>query len=193
MQASYGEFLRRRGIWHVVEKNRRNMANHPWEIQDFVEELTAYFDSCRTFADPGDDGSSNLTAISRKHAWIAVLNEMVNARRSTSLVSLGLIKFNYKGNSQDMIQNAARELGQKAEDTQALFDLLVSWRAGRRLRIDRFRSRLYFLLDAPETLQKIERPRSGYKENAPARMGLRDSRQRLADLQQPAEAGHESA
>lgn len=125
MQASYGEFLRRRGIWHVVEKNRRNMANHPWEIQDFVEELTAYFDSCRTFADPGDDGSSNLTAISRKHAWIAVLNEMVNARRSTSLVSLGLIKFNYKGNSQDMIQNAARELGQKAEDTQALFDLLV--------------------------------------------------------------------
>ena len=50
---------------------------------------------------------------------------MVNARRSTSLVSLGLIKFNYKGNSQDMIQNAARELGQKAEDTQALFDLLV--------------------------------------------------------------------
>ena len=48
MQASYGEFLRRRGIWHVVEKNRRNMANHPWEIQDFVEELTAYFDSCRT-------------------------------------------------------------------------------------------------------------------------------------------------
>ena len=109
MTASYKEFLRRRGIWHVVEKNKDNMAANPWEIQHFVDELTSYFDSCRTFAEPGDQGTANLTAISRKNAWIAVLNEMVNARRSTSLASLGIIKFNYKGNTEEMMEGVAEQ------------------------------------------------------------------------------------
>ena len=125
MTASYSEFLRRRGIWHVVEKNCDNMASYPWEIQNFVDELASYFDSCRTFAEPGDDGKQNLTAISRKNAWIAVLNEMVNARRSTSLVSMGMIKFNYKGNSEDIMAGVAEEYGQNIHDMKALFDLLV--------------------------------------------------------------------
>lgn len=125
MAASYSEFLRRRGIWHVVDKNRDNMAAHPWEIQHFVDELTAYFDSCRTFAEPGDKGIENLTAVSRKNAWIAILNEMVNARRSTSLVSMGLIKFNYKGNSEDVMTGVAEEYGQNVRDVKALFDLLA--------------------------------------------------------------------
>jgi hypothetical protein len=125
MTASYKEFLRRRGIWHVVEKNQQNMAEHPWEIQDFVKELTSYFDSCRTFAEPGDKGTANLTAVSRKEAWIAVLNEMVNARRSTSLVSLGVVKFNYKGNREDVLAGVAEAYHQQIEDVKALFDLLV--------------------------------------------------------------------
>lgn len=125
MTASYREFLRRRGIWHVVDKNRENMAAHPWEIQHFVDELTAYFDSCRTFAEPGDKGTENLTATSRKNAWIAVLNEMANARRSTSLVSMGIIKFNYKGNSEDVMAGVAEAYGQNVQDVKALFDLLA--------------------------------------------------------------------
>lgn len=125
MSASYQEFLRRRGIWHVVEENRANMASHPWEIKHFVEALTAHFVSFRSFADPGDKGSENLTAISRKHAWIAVLNEMVNARRSTSLVALGVIQFRYKGNSEDVMAGVAEEYGQDVSDVKALFDLLV--------------------------------------------------------------------
>ena len=125
MTASYKEFLRRRGIWHVVEKNKDNMAANPWEIQHFVDELTSYFDSCRTFAEPGDQGTANLTAISRKNAWIAVLNEMVNARRSTSLASLGIIKFNYKGNTEEMMEGVAEQYSQKVEDVKALFDLLA--------------------------------------------------------------------
>ena len=72
------------------------MANKPWEIKDFVEELTSYFDACKTFQDINYSGEENLTRVSRHNAWIAVLNEMVNARRSTSLVSLGIIKFNIK-------------------------------------------------------------------------------------------------
>ena len=125
MTASYKEFLRRRGIWHVVEKNQKNMAEHPWEIQDFVDALTSYFDSCRTFAEPGDTGAENLTAVSRKNAWIAVLNEMVNARRSTSLASMGVIKFNYKGNSEDVMAGVAEAYGQNIRDVKALFDLLA--------------------------------------------------------------------
>lgn len=125
MTASYSEFLRRRGIWHVVEKNKDNMAAHPWEIQHFVDELTSYFDSCRTFAEPGDKGVENLTSTSRKNAWIAVLNEMVNARRSTSLASLGIIKFNYKGNREDVMAGVAEAYNQRIEDVKALFDLLA--------------------------------------------------------------------
>ena len=125
MTASYREFLRRRGIWHVIEANRENMAAHPWEIQHFVNELTAYFDSCRTFAEPGDKGTENLTAVSRKNAWIAVLNEMVNARRSTSLVALGILRFDYKGNREDMMADVAEAYGQSAQTVKALFDLLV--------------------------------------------------------------------
>ncbi len=125
MTASYREFLRRRGIWHIVKDNKENMAAHPWEIKHFVNELTSYFDSCRTFAEPGDKGVENLTATSRKNAWIAVLNEMVNARRSTSLVSLGVIKFNYKGNTEEVMSGVAEVYRQKVEDMKALFDLLV--------------------------------------------------------------------
>lgn len=125
MTAAYSEFLRRRGIWHVVEKNKENMSAHPWEIQHFVDELTSYFDSCRTFAEPGDKGVENLTATSRKNAWIAVLNEMVNARRSTSLASLGILKFNYKGNAEEIMSGVAEAYQQKVEDVKALFDLLA--------------------------------------------------------------------
>ncbi|MSS11527.1 DEAD/DEAH box helicase [Clostridium sp. WB02_MRS01] len=125
MTASYREFLRRRGIWHMVEKNQQNMTEHPWEIQHFVDELTSYFDSYRTFAEPGDKGSENLTAVSRKNAWIAVLNEMVNARRSTSLVSMGLIQFHYKGNGEDIMGGVAETYGQKIEDVKALFNILA--------------------------------------------------------------------
>lgn len=125
MEGIYHEFLRRRGIWHVVETYREDMAQRPWEIETFVEKLTGYFDKNRTFANPGHTGAENLTPTSMKQAWIAVLNEMVNARRATSLVSLGMIKFNFKGNTPEIIQNVAEGLSQKPSDMQALFDLLV--------------------------------------------------------------------
>lgn len=125
MTSFYEEFLRRRGIWHVIEKNRENISQHPWEISTLVQELTSYFDSKRTFASPGDEGTENLTATSKRQAWIAVLNEMVNARRSTSLVSLGILDFVYKGNSEELMAAVAQMYGQNASDVNALFNLLV--------------------------------------------------------------------
>ena len=125
MTSFYEEFLRRRGIWHVIEKNRDNINQTPWEISTLVDELTSYFDTNRTFAEPGDTGAENLTATSRRQAWIAVLNEMVGARRSTSLVSLGVLDFAYKGNSPQLMEAVANRYGKKIEDVTALFNLLV--------------------------------------------------------------------
>lgn len=125
MTSFYKEFLRRRGIWHVIGKNKDSISRHPWEVSTLVEELTSYFDTNRTFAEAGDNGSENLTPISKRQAWIAVLNEMVNARRSTSLVSLGILDFEYKGNSETLMKAVADRYHQTIEDMQALFDLLV--------------------------------------------------------------------
>jgi len=125
MTSFYEEFLRRRGIWNVVKTNLKSMNDHPWEISTLVDELTSYFDTHRTFAEPGDKGNENLTPISQRQAWIAVLNEMVNARRSTSLVSLGIINFTYKGNGGPIMSGVAQKYKQTVEDMVALFNLLV--------------------------------------------------------------------
>lgn len=125
LNKSYQEFLRRRGIWHVIEKNQKNMQKTPWEIKDFVNELTAYFNENRTFAEPEDAKGTNLTARSRKNAWIAILNEMFNARRNTSLVSLGILLFQYKGNTEQMISRVSSNYKIFNQDAKALLDLLV--------------------------------------------------------------------
>ena len=126
MDASYKEFLRRRGVWHVVEKNRSEMAARPWEVSQLVDELTAYFDTNMTFASPGNAPSGNLTPTSRKQAWIAVLNEMVGSRRSTSLASLGVLSFRYKGNEPRVMNALASKYGIEPADAVALFDLMVA-------------------------------------------------------------------
>ena len=100
MERSYGEFLRRRGIWHVAEKYRSNGVGKVGMFQ-FVDELSRYFENNRSFvewnaADTPDMG--RLAAQSRSNAWVAVLNEMFNARRGTSLVSMGVLSFEYRRN-----------------------------------------------------------------------------------------------
>lgn len=125
MTSFYEEFLRRRGIYHVITANKENISKHPWEISTLVQELTSYFDSNRSFALPGDEGNENLTAISKRQAWIAVLNEMINARRSTSLVSLGILDFVYKGNTEELMSGVANLYHQNVSDVNALFNLLV--------------------------------------------------------------------
>lgn len=125
MTSFYKEFLRRRGIWHVIALNKDSINRTPWEISTLVNELTSYFDTNRTFAEPGDTGSENLTVVSRSQAWIAVLNEMVGARRSTSLVSMGILDFAYKGNNPQLMGVVAAKYNKSVDDVTALFDLLV--------------------------------------------------------------------
>ena len=125
MSSFYEEFLRRRAIWHVIDKNRTIINSNPWNVTTLVDELTSFFDTYRSFAEPGDMGSENLTATSRRQAWIAVLNEMVNARRSTSLVSMGILDFSFRGNAPQMMRAVAKKYGKTEEDVTALFNLLV--------------------------------------------------------------------
>lgn len=125
MSKYYKEFLRRRGILHVVEKNKESMSNNPWDVTALVEELTAYFNANRSFAEPGDTGNENLTAISKKRAWIAVLNELVNSRRGTSLSSLGILNFAYKGNDGPIMNKIAQKYNKDVEAMKNMFNLLV--------------------------------------------------------------------
>ena len=123
MSIHYKEFLRRRGICHVLKKYKDSILE--WEISALVQELTAYFDKNRTFAAPGDNVGKNLTLESRRQAWIAVLNEMVNARRSTSLASLGILHFVYKGLKRNLMQSVADHYEKNVDDVTALFNVLV--------------------------------------------------------------------
>jgi len=124
MSKYYKEFLRRRGILHVIEKNRDNMSENPWDVKTIVEELTSYFNANRSFAEPGDTGE-NLTAISKKQAWIAILNELVNSRRTTSLASLGILNFVYKGNEGTIMNAIAKKYNKDVDAMKALFNILV--------------------------------------------------------------------
>ncbi|MBP3209782.1 MAG: DEAD/DEAH box helicase, partial [Oscillospiraceae bacterium] len=99
MERSYQEFLRRRGIWHTAEK-LRDRGESRVSVLDFVNELSRYYEENRCFA-PWDSTlrtGGSLASASRQNAWVAILNEMFNARRSTSLTSLGLLAFAYQRN-----------------------------------------------------------------------------------------------
>jgi hypothetical protein len=90
---SYDEFLRRRGICQIINEQRENIIGSIFTISDFVKKLTAYFSNKRSFAESNSD-NSNLTVVSNKNAWIAMLNELARYNSSTSLTSLGVCSLN---------------------------------------------------------------------------------------------------
>ena len=126
MERSYQEFLRRRGIWHIAEQ-LRNTGRGTVSVAEFVNELSRYFESNRSFASwdmPVNQDAGFLASISRSNAWVAILNEMFNARRSTSLVSMGVLAFEYCKN--DMAVDGFQEaFGLETADARALLELLT--------------------------------------------------------------------
>lgn len=121
---SYDEFLRRRGIYHIIKEQRQNILSSTYTISDFVTKLTAYFSNKRSFAKSNSD-NSNLTVVSNKNAWIAMLNELARFNASTSLTSLGVLQFKYLGNTPEMVENIAVQYGVSSEVMQNLLDLLA--------------------------------------------------------------------
>lgn len=99
---SYKEFLRRRGIWNVVTREENNFKNGI-SISDFAVLLDNYFSSLRLFRKSNSDSAESSKIENRRNAWVAVLNELYNSNRDTSLVSLGKISFEYLGNNDDIV------------------------------------------------------------------------------------------
>lgn len=126
MECSYQEFLRRRGIWHIAEQYRSE-GRGTVSVAEFVNALTRYFESNGSFASwdtpPGQDPGL-LSSISRSNAWIAILNEMFNARRSTSLVSMGVLAFEFSKND-NAVEGFQEAFGLSIADARALLELLA--------------------------------------------------------------------
>lgn len=123
MEQSYAEFLRRRGMWHVVQKLREDGQTRI-TVKDFVQHLTAYFESKRSFVDWDARSDDSAAVSSRENAWVAVLNELFNARRATSLISMGLFSPHYRPNT-DVAESFADGYGLTTKEAEALLDLLV--------------------------------------------------------------------
>ena len=121
---SYKEFLRRRGIWNVVEQEE-NKYPKGLCISDFVGLLDNYFSSLKLFRKSNSDNAESSIVENRRNAWVAVLNEMYNCNRDTSLVSLGKVSFEYLGNSDDIVKVVTDNYKLSKDDAKNFLNFLA--------------------------------------------------------------------
>lgn len=124
LEKSYQEFLRRRGIYQIIKENKNHIIDNCFTISDFVVKLSSLFSSRRTFAESNND-NSNLTAVSNKNAWIAMLNELARFNSATSMTRLGILQFHYLGNSDDIISDTSERYNIDTKAAANLLDLLI--------------------------------------------------------------------
>lgn len=123
MEKAYQEFLRRRGIWHTIEKCQEDGITS-LSIGGYVERLSRCFIANKTFDAWNQHENQDMDFTCKKNAWIAVLNEMYNARRATSLASMGILSFEYIPND-DACSGIAEEFKISEEESKNLLNLLV--------------------------------------------------------------------
>lgn len=121
---SYKEFLRRRGIWNVVTQEENNFKNGI-SISDFVGLLDNYFSTLRLFRKSNSDNTESSIIENRRNAWVAVLNELYNSNRDTSLVSLGKISFEYAGNTDDIVNIVVKNYKIQKADAKNFLNYLA--------------------------------------------------------------------
>jgi hypothetical protein len=125
LRDSYKEFLRRRGIWNVVTQEENNdKYKNGIGVSDFVELLDNYFSSLKLFRKNNADTDLSIVE-NRRNAWVAMLNELYNCNRDTSLVSLGKISFEYLGNSDGIINMVADTYNLSQEDAKNFLNYLA--------------------------------------------------------------------
>lgn len=124
LRDSYKEFLRRRGIWNIVTQEENNYKNG-LSISDFVGLLENYFANLKLFRKSNSDNEELSITENRRNAWVAVLNEMYNCNRDTSLVSLGKISFEYLGNSDDIVQVVVNSYNLSKENAKNFLNYLA--------------------------------------------------------------------
>lgn len=120
----YKQFLRRRGIWNVVNQEENKYSNGVC-ISDFVGLLENYFSSYKLFRKSNSDNAESSMVENHRNAWVAVLDEMYNCNRDTSLVALGKIAFEYLGNSNDIINVVVNNYGLSNEDAKNFLNYLA--------------------------------------------------------------------
>ena len=124
LSESYKEFLRRRGIWNVVTQEESNYKEG-LNISDFVSVLDNYYSGLNLFRKSNSDHIESSITENRRNAWVAVLNELYNCNRDTSLVSLGKISFEYLGNSDDIIQVVVKNFNLSKQDAKNFLNFLA--------------------------------------------------------------------
>jgi len=124
LEDSYKEFLRRRGIWNVIQ-DEGNRSSEGVPVNDFVDWLDCYFSTHKLFRNSNADNAQNSIAENRRNAWVAVLNELFNSNRDTSLVSLGKISFDYRGNTEEMIDIVVDKYRVKKDDAKSFLNYLA--------------------------------------------------------------------
>ena len=125
MEKSYEEFLRRRGIWHIADE-MKSEGRTCVQVKDFVRRLASYFESCDSFRTWDAKPEESFADVCVRNAWIAVLNEMFNARRSSSLVSMGVLSFEFATNcNADILESVAATYNVQAKDVKELLNLIV--------------------------------------------------------------------
>lgn len=124
LEDTYKEFLRRRGIWRVAGEECGKYANGI-TVSDFVKILNNYFSSKRLFRDNCSIDAPSSSVDNNRNAWVAVLNELYNSSRDTSLVSLGKMQFEYRGNTDTIIDLVVEKYGVKAADAKNFLNYLA--------------------------------------------------------------------
>lgn len=125
MSKSYEEFLRRRGICRLIESNQKTLLKSVLTVSDFASMLTNLFCEKQTFRESNAEQHNNLTIVSRKNAWVAMLNELARFSSPTSLTSLGVLQFSYLGNTQEYIDWVSNTYKVDKEIAKNLLDLLA--------------------------------------------------------------------
>lgn len=103
LEDMYKQFLRRRGIWNVINETQQEYTDGIF-INEFVELLRNYYSSKNLFRKNNTADAASSSVENRRNAWVAVLDELYNSNRSTSLVSLGKISFEYAGITPEIVQ-----------------------------------------------------------------------------------------
>lgn len=124
MEKNYQEFLRRRGIVHMLKEKAPDILKGGFTLADLAYSLGNYFCDRRCFAENNND-RANLTDVSMNQAWVAVLNEVARYNAATSLTKLGMVQFHYLGNDERMASVLVDRYHISEEEAEQFLDFLI--------------------------------------------------------------------
>ena len=122
----YKQFLRRRGVWNVIDEIQNDYSyKNGIHLSDFVQLLKNYFSNHRLFRENNIYNGATSVTENNRNAWVAVLDELYNCNRSTSLVSLGRLSFEYRGNTDNVVRAFAQNYTLSFKDAKNFLNFLA--------------------------------------------------------------------